>query len=107
MRIGHESLSHIQELQDKFALIYALVPLAIAAASTHDDEWAARILGARDAVSERTGATVVHATTRDMLLKAARGVRDRLGEEAWAREYSAGRRSSIGTLLSEVGERLG
>ena len=54
-----ESLTRIRELHDKFAFVYALVPLAAAAALKGDDAWAARILGARDAVTERTGATVV------------------------------------------------
>ena len=53
-----ESLTHIRGLHDKFAFVYALVPLAAAAALKGDDAWAARILGARDAVTERTGATV-------------------------------------------------
>ena len=48
-----ESLTRIRELHDKFAFVYALVPLAAAAALKGDDAWAARILGARDAVTER------------------------------------------------------
>ena len=39
--------------------MYTLVPLAAAAALKGDDAWAARILGARDAVAESTGATIV------------------------------------------------
>ena len=50
-----ESLTRIRELHDKFAFVYALVPLAAAAVLKGDDAWAARILGARDAVTERTG----------------------------------------------------
>src|SRR5262245_25679690 len=53
-----ESLVCSRQLQDKFAFIYALIPLAAAASRKHDDAWAARILGARDAITERTGATV-------------------------------------------------
>ena len=41
-----ESLTRIRELQDKFAFVYALVPLAAAAVLKGDDAWAARILGA-------------------------------------------------------------
>ena len=59
-----ESLTRIRELQDKFAFVYALVPLAAAAVLKGDDAWAARILGARDAVTERTGATVVDKSVR-------------------------------------------
>ena len=54
-----ESLTRIRELHDKFAFVYALVPLAAAAVLKGDDAWAARILGARDAVTDRTGVTVV------------------------------------------------
>ena len=54
-----ESLTRLRDLQDKYAFIHALVPLAAAAALKGDDTWAARILGARDAVTERTGTTVV------------------------------------------------
>ena len=54
-----ESLTRIRQLHDKFAFVYALVPLAAAAVLNGDDAWAARILGARDAVTERTGVTVV------------------------------------------------
>ena len=50
-----ESLTLIRALHDKFAFVYALVPLAAAAVLKGDDAWAARILGARDAVIERTG----------------------------------------------------
>ena len=52
-----ESLTHIRQLHDKFAFVHALVPLAAAAVLRGDDLWAARILGARDDVTERTGAT--------------------------------------------------
>ena len=48
-----ESLTYIRQLHDKFAFVYAMVPLAAAAALKGDDAWAARILGARDAVTER------------------------------------------------------
>src|SRR4029077_13065303 len=54
-----ESLTSIRDLQDKYAFAYTLVPLVAAAVLKGDDAWAARILGVRDAVSERTGATVV------------------------------------------------
>ena len=45
----HESLIQIRELQDKYAFVYALLPLAAAAILKGDDLWAVRILGARDA----------------------------------------------------------
>ena len=46
-----------------------------------DDAWAARILGARDAVTERTGATAVDHSVHDLQEQAERGVRNRLGPE--------------------------
>ena len=56
-----------------------------------DDAWAARILGARDAVTERTGATVVDKSVHELREQAEREVRARLGPERWARAYAAGR----------------
>jgi hypothetical protein len=101
-----ESLTRIRELHDKFAFVYALVPLAAAAVLKSDDEWAARILGARDAVTERTGVTVVDKSVQDLREQAERGVRARLGPVRWARAYAAGRRSSIDALLKYI-ERIG
>ena len=82
----------IRELHDKFAFVYALVPLAAAAVLKGDDAWAARILGARDAVTERTGATVVDQSVHALGEQAEREVRARLGPDRWARAYAAGRR---------------
>ena len=86
-----ESLTRIRELHDKFAFVYALVPLAAAAVLKGDDAWAARILGARDAVTERTGATVVDKSVHDLREQAEREARARLGPDRWARAYAAGR----------------
>ena len=97
-----ESLTRIRDLQDKFAFVYALVPLAAAAALKGDDVWAARILGARDAVTDRTGATVVDKSVEDLKEQAEREVRARLGEERWARAYEAGRKTSIDALLKDI-----
>jgi predicted ATPase/DNA-binding XRE family transcriptional regulator len=97
-----ESLTRIRDLQDKYALIHALVPLAAAAALKGDDVWAARILGARDAVTQRTGATVVVKPVHVLKERAERDVRARLGPDRWARAYAAGRRTSIGALLKDI-----
>ena len=67
-----------------------------------DDAWAARILGARDAVTERTGATVVDKSVRDLREQAEREVRERLGPDRWAVAYSAGRKTSIDSLLEDI-----
>ena len=97
-----ESLAHIRELHDKFAFVYALVPLAAAAVLKGDDAWAARILGARDAVTESTGATVVDKSVHDLREEAERKARARLGPDRWTRAYAAGRRSSIEALLTDI-----
>jgi predicted ATPase/DNA-binding XRE family transcriptional regulator len=97
-----ESLIRIRGLHDKFAFVYALVPLASAAVLKGDDAWAARILGARDAVTERTGVTVVDKSVHDLREQAERETRARLGPDRWARAYAAGRKSSIDSLLKDI-----
>ncbi len=97
-----ESLTRIRELHDRFAFVYALVPLAAAAVLKGDDAWAARILGARDAVTERTGATVVDKSVGDLREWAEREARARLGPDRWARAHAAGRKSSIDSLLTDI-----
>ena len=97
-----ESLVSIQKLHDKFAFVYALVPLAAAAALKGDAAWAARILGAQDAVTERTGQTVADNSVSDLRQKAEHDARARLGPSRWDRAYAAGRRASIDSLLKDI-----
>jgi tetratricopeptide (TPR) repeat protein len=97
-----ESLTHIRILHDKFAFVYALVPLAAAAVLKGDDAWAARILGARDAVTERTGAAVVDASVNDIRAQVEHDARARLGPDRWARAYAEGRTLSIDSLLKDI-----
>ncbi len=97
-----ESLTYIRQLHDTFAFVYALVPLAAAAVLKGDDEWAARILGARDVVTERTGATVAEKLVTDLKDQAERQSRARLGPDRWARAYAAGRSASIDSLLRDI-----
>jgi ATP/maltotriose-dependent transcriptional regulator MalT len=75
------SLTRIRELHDKFAFVYTLVPLAAAAVLKGDDAWAARVVGARDAVIERTGVTLVGAWVHDVREQAERmrGLTRRIG----------------------------
>ena len=101
-----DCLTRIRELHDKFALVYALVPLAAAAALKGDDTWAARILGARDAVAESTGATIVLKLVHELGEQAERGARARLGPDQWARAYAAGRKTSLDSLLEDVDKTL-
>jgi len=97
-----ESLTYVRQLHDTFTFVHALIPLAAVAVLKGDDEWAARILGARDAVTERTGATVVDKLVVDLGHKAEREVRARLGQDRWGRAYAAGRRTSIDSLIEGI-----
>jgi predicted ATPase/DNA-binding XRE family transcriptional regulator len=97
-----DSLTCSRELHDKFAFVYALTPLAAAAALKGNDSWAARVLGTRDAVTEQTGASSVDKSVRELRDRTEREVRGRLGPDRWAEEYAAGRRASIDRLLSDI-----
>jgi hypothetical protein len=101
-----DSLTRIRELHDTFALVYALVPLAAAAALKGDDAWAARILGARDVIAERTGATIVLKFVHDLREQTERGARAHLGPDRWTRAYAAGRQTSLDSLLEDVDRTL-
>jgi hypothetical protein len=85
--------------------VYAVAPLVAAAVLKGEDVWAARLLGARDAVTERTGATAVDRSVLDLKDEAERTVRDRLGEDRWARAYASGRRASIQSLIGDLVSR--
>jgi ATP/maltotriose-dependent transcriptional regulator MalT len=101
--VVRESLTRIRELHDKYAFVYALGLLAAAAILKGDDTWAARILGARDAVTERTGATVVvRQALDDRIELAERELRARLGPERWGFAYAAGRSASIDVLMKDI-----
>jgi tetratricopeptide (TPR) repeat protein len=101
-----ESLTYIRQLHDTFAFVYALVPLAAAAVLNGADDWAARILGARDAVTERSGATVAEKSVDELEEQAQRTARARLGPDRWAAAYAAGRKTSIDALLNDIDEVL-
>jgi hypothetical protein len=84
-----------------------LVPLAAAAALKGDDEWSARILGARDAVTERAGITVEDPALHDLQEQTERQVRTHLGPDRWAHAYVAGRKSSIDAMRKEMDAAIG
>ena len=63
---------------------------------------AARIVGVREAITERTGATVVGRVIGDLRDQTEREVYGRLGPERWARAYAAGRVSAIDSLLEDI-----
>jgi predicted ATPase/transcriptional regulator with XRE-family HTH domain len=100
--LARESLILFRQLNDRFGIVYALAPLAAAAAINGDDLWAARILGARDLVTERTGAAVVDRGVRALGDSAERAVRARLAPDRWSRAYAAGRTTPLDSLLNEV-----
>jgi hypothetical protein len=102
-----ESLIRSLELHDKFAFVYGLVPLATAAVLKGEDAWAARILGARDAVTERTGSTAADKSGQDLRERAEREGRTRLGPDGWSRAYAAGRKTSLDSLLKDIDRVVG
>jgi len=97
-----ESLAPIRDLHDKFAFVHTLVPLAAAVALKGDDVWAAQILGARHAVTEATGATIVDRSVNELRQETERAVRARLGDDRWARAHAAGRKITIESLLHNI-----
>ena len=97
-----DSLTHIRELHDTFAFVYSVVPLAASVARRGDDALAARILGARDSVVERTGLTLVDPSVHDLREEAEREARAHLGSERWSLAYAAGRTTSIDALLDDI-----
>jgi ATP/maltotriose-dependent transcriptional regulator MalT len=102
MALVRESLTCLRALRDRASFVYTLVPLAVAAALAGEDALAARILGARDAVSERTGGTVAVALVHKLKLRAEDEVRTRLGSNLWETAYAAGRKASIDALLNDI-----
>ena len=101
-----EALLRIRALNDRFSLMYSLVPLAAAAVLKGNDAWAARILGTRDAVVDRTGATLADPSFHALRAQIERDVRARLGPDRWAAAYAAGRKASIDTLLKDIDSAL-
>ena len=97
-----ESLALIRRVRDKYAFVHIMVPLAAAAILKRDGAWAARILGARDAVAERTGARVVDGLAQDLLRMVEREGRTALGPDRWACAYASGRTVPIDALLNDI-----
>ena len=97
-----ESLALFRQVQDRFAIVYVMVPLAAAAVLKGDDLWAARILGARDAVTERTGATIADRWVHAQGEQIEGEVRARLGPDRWARAHAAGRVTSVESIIKDI-----
>jgi predicted ATPase/DNA-binding XRE family transcriptional regulator len=101
------SLIRARESQDTIAIVYGLVPLAAAAALKGDHGWVARILGAREAISDRTGAILVDPLMHEPHERIAREARAQLGPERWAQAFAAGRKSSIDAMLKDIDAAIG
>jgi hypothetical protein len=101
-----ESLTRLRDLQDKLSFVHAMAILAAGAALTGDDAWTARILGAQDAVTERTGVTVADTSVDDLRQRVEHEVRARLGPDRWAQAYAAGRKATIDALLKDIDRAL-
>ncbi len=97
-----ESLINIRALHDRFAFVYALVPLAAAAVLKGDYSWAARLLGARDAVAQSTAATIVDSGVEHVRQHAETEARTHLGDARWTEAYVSGRTASIDSLLEDL-----
>ena len=97
-----EGLSLIRRVHDKFAFVHIMVPLAAAAILKGDGAWAARILGGRDAVAERSGARVADGLAHDLLGTIEREGQKSLGANRWAQAYELGRTASIDSLLNDI-----
>ena len=66
------------------------------------DAWAAKILGARDAITERIGTTASSNSVRELRERVEQQARTRLGLLNWERAYETGRTASIDSLLSDI-----
>ena len=97
-----ESLVASRTLHDRFAFVYALTPLAAAAVLKGDYAWAARVLGARDAVVERTGAASIDRSVKELRERTEEAARGQLGPDRWGRAFGAGRSASIDSLLKDI-----
>jgi len=100
-----ELLTRLGNLQDT-TFIYSLVPLGLAAVLKGEHAWAARIFGARDAISKSTGVSVVDPSMIDQQQAAERAARAHLGPDRWAIAYAAGRHASVDTLLKEIDQAM-
>jgi predicted ATPase/DNA-binding XRE family transcriptional regulator len=101
------SLIRARESQDTIAIVYGLVPLAAAAALKGDHGWVARILGARQAICDRTGAILVDPLMHELHERVAREARARLGPDRWNQAHAAGSKSSIDSMLKEIDAAIG
>jgi predicted ATPase/DNA-binding XRE family transcriptional regulator len=101
-----ESITLLREVQDKISFVHGMAILAAAARLTDDAAWVARISGAGDAVTERTGATVGDKAVDDLRREAEHHARAALGPARWEQAYAAGRTATIDALLKDIDRAL-
>jgi predicted ATPase/DNA-binding XRE family transcriptional regulator len=102
-----QSLIRVRQTQDRFGVVYGMVPLAAAAALKGDYAWVARILGARDAITERAGTVLIDPVMRDLSAQIESEARTQLGADGWAQSHADGRRSSIDSMLEDIERVIG
>src|SRR5262249_36108429 len=100
--LARECLRYVRDLRDRFAFVYVAVPLAAAAVLNGDEALAARIFGAADSISERTGAAVTDGTVLTLRREAERQAPPRLGPHRWGRRYPEGPAPPIHTLIKDI-----
>jgi len=86
--------------------VYALVPLAATARLKGEDAWAAKVLGTKDAIAERSGGTAASMWIQQLRERVEQEARGRLGLTEWTRAYESGRTVSIDSLLNDL-ENIG
>src|SRR5699024_5182622 len=92
----------IRLVQDKLSLVHAMAILAAAAALTGDAAWVARVLGAKDALTERTGARVADTSLEELRRRAEDDARARLRPAQWARAYATGQSMTMDALMKDI-----
>jgi predicted ATPase/DNA-binding XRE family transcriptional regulator len=102
-----QSLIRVRQTQDRFGVVYGMIPLAAAAALKGDYAWVARILGARDAITERAGTVLIDPVMRDLSAQIESEARTQLGADGWAQSHADGRRSSIDSMLEDIERVIG
>ena len=104
-----ESLRLAQSIDDRECVAYAFEGAGTVSAARGDDEHAAQLWGAAEALREAIGTPRPPSTAADDIASDIAAVRDRLGPDAFERARVAGRRAplaqSVALVLAETPER--
>jgi predicted ATPase/transcriptional regulator with XRE-family HTH domain len=90
-----EALVFASEAADKTSSAYCIQGLAAAAGARGEQQRAARLLGAAEALLEAAGVPAYVTADHDLHQRAASAARERLGEEAWTAAWDEGRAMSF------------